>query len=280
MRLAPLTASAMPQASGRVGCSRSHAAASPQAKTGLSDTRTTELATVVNRSEAIQDQKWIASSRPDNNVNGSRERGAVPVDAPKGTAPRSLLPSKTASPPVTGRTSANRQNAIASAGAVANRTMGPAYVVASTATIKTRRGDIGAKPHPPSPAPQPVALAPHRPQIARSMRLRLALLVVTLFPALTGGAMLGAQQPSPYVPLGHWATPYLEHLIARGVIADPSPLSRPFVQADVVRALAAADTTRLGGAERRVVRGILATLGRPPADKPWARVDGDVAAAG
>ena len=113
------------------------------------------------------------------------------------------------------------------------------------------------------------------------MRLRLALLVVTLFPALRGGAMLGAQQPSPYVPLGHWATPYLEHLIARGVIADPSPLSRPFVQADVVRALTAADTTRLGGAERRVVRGILAALGRPPADdKPWARLDGDVAATG
>src|SRR3989441_907916 len=113
------------------------------------------------------------------------------------------------------------------------------------------------------------------------MRLRLALLVVTLFPAFTGGAMLGAQQPSPYVPLGHWATPYLEHLIARRAIVDPSPLSRPFVQADVVRALTAADTTRLSGAERRVVRAILAALGQPPADgKPWARLDGDAAATG
>src|SRR2546428_10098138 len=116
------------------------------------------------------------------------------------------------------------------------------------------------------------------------MRLRLALRVATLVllsPALTGGAMLAGQEVSPYVPLGHWATPYLEHLIARGVIADPSPLSRPFVQADVVRALTAADTTRLGGAERRVVRGILAALGRPPADaKPWARLDGDLAGTG
>jgi len=116
------------------------------------------------------------------------------------------------------------------------------------------------------------------------MRLRLALRVATLVllsPALASGANLAAQDPSPYLPLSHWATPYLEHLIARGAIADPSPLSRPFAQADVVRVLSAADTTRLGGAERRVVRAILTALGRPAADgKPWARVDGDVAATG
>src|SRR3989454_12540575 len=115
------------------------------------------------------------------------------------------------------------------------------------------------------------------------MPYRPLLLAVTLLgtPALTGGAMLGAQQPSPYLPLGHWATPYLEHLIARGAIADPSPLSRPFAQADIVRALSAADSTRLGRAERQVVRAILAALGRPSADgKPWARLDGDGAATG
>src|SRR3989449_7914725 len=116
------------------------------------------------------------------------------------------------------------------------------------------------------------------------MRLRLALAVATLVllsPALTGGAMLAGQEVSPYLPLGHWATPYLEHLIARGAIVDPSPLSRPFAQADIVRVLSAADTTRLGSAERHVVRAILAALGRPPADgKPWARVDGNVAATG
>jgi hypothetical protein len=111
------------------------------------------------------------------------------------------------------------------------------------------------------------------------MRLRLALLVATFCHALTGGAMLVCQEPSPYLPLSHWATPYLEHLIARRTIADPTPLTRPFVQADVVRVLTAADAARLGAAERRVVRAILAALGRPPADrKPWARLDGDVAA--
>src|SRR6184192_3408768 len=103
---------------------------------------------------------------------------------------------------------------------------------------------MGAKPHPPLPAPQPVAVLARRPQIARSMRLRLALRVATLLPALTGGAKLAAQEPSPYLPLTHWATPYIEHLIARGAIADPSPLSRPFVQADVAAALSTADTTR------------------------------------
>jgi len=113
------------------------------------------------------------------------------------------------------------------------------------------------------------------------MDLRLALRIATCLLALTGGATLAGQQPSPYLPLDHWATPYLEHLIARGAIADPSPLSRPFAQADIVRVLSAADTTRLGGAERRVVRAILGALGRPPADgKPWARVDGTLAATG
>jgi len=111
------------------------------------------------------------------------------------------------------------------------------------------------------------------------MRLRLALLVVTSLLALTGAANLAAQDASPYLPIGHWATPYLEHLIARGAIADPSPLNRPFAQADIVRALSTADTIRLGRAERQVVRAILTALGRPPADgKPWARLDGHVAA--
>src|SRR5438094_8462077 len=102
MRLAPITASAIPQASARVGCSRSHAAASPQAKTGLSDTRTTELATVVNRREAIQDQKWRANSRPDNNVNGSRERGAIPSQRAEANAPCSPLPSNSDNAPAPG----------------------------------------------------------------------------------------------------------------------------------------------------------------------------------
>src|SRR2546425_6711989 len=113
-------------------------------------------------------------------------------------------------------------------------------------------------------------------------RLHAVLLVATgllVNPALPRAAM--AQDASPYVPLGYWGTPYLEHLIARGAIPDPTPLTRPFVQADVVRALAAADTARLSGAERRVVRDILADLRRDnPDQKPWARVDGSVAVSG
>ena len=125
----------------------------PHANTGLSDTSTTELATVVNRSDAIQDQKWSARSRPDNVIKGSRERGVgsrvrCEVLLP---APGSLLPSSTASPPVTGRTRVSLQNAMATAGAVANRTIGPAYVVASTATMRTSRGGMGGETSPPFP---------------------------------------------------------------------------------------------------------------------------------
>src|SRR2546429_9603708 len=111
--------------------------------------------------------------------------------------------------------------------------------------------------------------APSRARLHACLPVAAGLLVT---PALTGGAMAltraaMAQDASPYVPLGYWGTPYLEHLIARGAIADPTPLTRPFVQADVVRALAAADTARLSGAERRGVPAILADL-RPDHPPP------------
>ena len=61
-------------------------------------------------------------------------------------------------------------------------------------------------------------------------------------------AALVAQGASPYVPLHHWAMPYVEHLIARGVLADPAPLTRPLHADDLVGALEAADTTRLTSA--------------------------------
>jgi len=93
-------------------------------------------------------------------------------------------------------------------------------------------------------------------------------------------ATLAAQGASPYVPLHHWAMPYVEHLIARGALADPAPLSRPLRADDLVRALEAADTTRLNTAERRIVRDILADLRPPETDRPWLRVNGEVTAAG
>src|SRR6266540_3377360 len=64
--------------------------------------------------------------------------------------------------------------------------------------------------------------------------MRTALLLLLLTPA---GAV--AQEASPYLPLSHWSMPFIEHLIAAGRIADPSPLSRPFKVQDVVRGLAA-----------------------------------------
>src|SRR5438046_9410777 len=82
------------------------------------------------------------------------------------------------------------------------------------------------------------------------------LLVATSFSATP----LDAQTASPYVPLHHWAAPYVEYLISSGVIADPTPLTRPLKQADVVLALEAADTTHLGGAVKASVRRLLSEL--------------------
>ena len=93
------------------------------------------------------------------------------------------------------------------------------------------------------------------------MRTRAALLVLLLRPALSGGPVLAAQQASPYVPLGDWTMPYVEHLIAAGVIADPSPLTRPLRRSDVLRAIAAADTGHLSPAARATLRQLRAALG-------------------
>jgi len=112
------------------------------------------------------------------------------------------------------------------------------------------------------------------------MRLRLACSVVLscVVPALTGGATLAAQDASPYVPLEHWATPYVEHLITTGVIADPMPLTRPLKRADLVRALRAADTARVDPATRRTLRLLLGALAdRRPA--PSYRIEGAVGVA-
>ena len=89
--------------------------------------------------------------------------------------------------------------------------------------------------------------------------MRTALFLLLLTPA---GAF--AQEASPYLPISHWSTPFLEHLIAAGRMADPSPLSRPFKVEQVVRALEAVDSSVVTGAE-------WAVDGRrdaPPRDRP------------
>ncbi|PYP69589.1 MAG: hypothetical protein DMD41_16625, partial [Gemmatimonadetes bacterium] len=94
--------------------------------------------------------------------------------------------------------------------------------------------------------------------------------------ALTGGAM--AQDASPYVSLQHWAMPYVEHLIARGVIPDPTPLTRPLRRADVVRVLREVDTLTVGEPVARTVRRLLEGLDSDQTG-PRYRIAGDVGVA-
>ena len=92
-------------------------------------------------------------------------------------------------------------------------------------------------------------------------------------------ASLAAQEASPYLPLSHWSMPYVEHLIAAGRMADPSPLSRPLKVDDMLRALAAVDSTVVTRSEWAVVRRIRAELTRTMRG-PAARLDIDAGIAG
>ena len=87
-------------------------------------------------------------------------------------------------------------------------------------------------------------------------------------------APLAAQQASAYLPRDHWTTPYVEHLIAAGVIADPAPLTRPLREADVVRALRDVDTLATSPTVTRTVRRLLAALGGEQSG-PRYRIDGN-----
>jgi hypothetical protein len=89
-----------------------------------------------------------------------------------------------------------------------------------------------------------------------------------------------AQDASPYVPLQHWAMPFVEHLIAVGAIADPTPLTRPLREGELARALRALDTTTVTPAVRATVRQLLAELERDAsAGRPRYRVTGDAGVA-
>ena len=93
-----------------------------------------------------------------------------------------------------------------------------------------------------------------------------------LFAVLFISVPLATQDPSPYVPLAHWATPYVEHWIARGLMVDPTPLRRPLHADDLVRALEAADTLPLSKGERRLRHAMLGDLARRERG-PWGRLD-------
>jgi hypothetical protein len=70
-------------------------------------------------------------------------------------------------------------------------------------------------------------------------------------------------QASPYLPLDDPRLPLLEHLIARGDIADPSPMVRPFRQADARRVLSAGDTTQ------PLIQALRASLEPPAGEQTW-----------
>jgi hypothetical protein len=74
-------------------------------------------------------------------------------------------------------------------------------------------------------------------------------------------------QASPYISLDDPRLPLIEHLIARGEIADPSPMARPFRRKDAVRVLAAAETTASAG-QRALIAGLRRDF-EEPAQSRW-----------
>src|SRR5258706_3826677 len=99
---------------------------------------------------------------------------------------------------------------------------------------------------------------------------RLAL--ASLFSSVAFFSVASSQEASPYLPLSHWSVPFIEHLIASGRMADPTPLTRPFRTDQVLRALDAVDSTTVTRAEWAVVRQVRRDLTRQER-RPTARPD-------
>src|SRR5258706_6106741 len=99
---------------------------------------------------------------------------------------------------------------------------------------------------------------------------RLAL--ASLFSSVAFFSVASSQEASPYLPLSHWSVPFIEHLIASGLMADPTPLTRPFRIDQVLRALDAVDSTTVTRAEWAVVRQVRSDLTRQERG-PTARLD-------
>jgi hypothetical protein len=84
---------------------------------------------------------------------------------------------------------------------------------------------------------------------------------------------------SLYLPIGSWATPYVEHLIRAGVLQGLDPLTRPLKRADLARAVAAVDTTALARAVRSNLRLLAWELEERPDTVRW-KLDGGVSLLG
>jgi hypothetical protein len=80
-----------------------------------------------------------------------------------------------------------------------------------------------------------------------------------------------AGQSSPFIPLDHPLLPLAEHLIARGDLADPTPMIRPFRRADLIAAI---DRARLDPAtpSGRIAARLRRALADPPGDN-WFRIE-------
>ena len=109
---------------------------------------------------------------------------------------------------------------------------------------------------------------------ARTLHLVAAVVGVNLTGSLAAQQGPATSAASPYVPIQHWAMPVIEHLIASGVLRDPTPLTRPLKQADVVRALEEVDTLRVTDAVYATVQRLLRAF-RPAAPEPRYRFAGE-----
>lgn len=79
-----------------------------------------------------------------------------------------------------------------------------------------------------------------------------------------------AAQGSLYIPLDDERLPMIEHMIARGDLPDPWPFVRPFRRADLMAAIATAESTATGATATRLAA--LREAFAEPGEEAWWRV--------
>ena len=95
------------------------------------------------------------------------------------------------------------------------------------------------------------------------------------FLVLLAAGPLNSQTSLSYITLDHRVMPFLEYLVAKGAVRDPSPMERPWVVGPMLAALDEADRARLSASERRTldeVRRMLDTRDDPVVIDAHARV--------
>ena len=84
---------------------------------------------------------------------------------------------------------------------------------------------------------------------------------------------------SLYLPIGSWATPFVEHLVRAGVLQGLDALTRPLKRADVARAVARVDTAGLAASVKSQLRLLALELEERPSPVRW-KLDGGVGVLG